>query len=57
VRWLIVNGDDFGASRGINRDILEAHRNELAGARRARGAVRAARCGDRRLHRDGERVI
>jgi predicted glycoside hydrolase/deacetylase ChbG (UPF0249 family) len=26
VKWLIVNGDDFGASRGINRGILEAHR-------------------------------
>jgi predicted glycoside hydrolase/deacetylase ChbG (UPF0249 family) len=26
VKILIVNGDDFGASRGINRGILEAHR-------------------------------
>ena len=25
MRWLIVNGDDFGASRGINRGIAEAH--------------------------------
>jgi chitin disaccharide deacetylase len=25
-KYLIVNGDDFGASRGINRGILEAHR-------------------------------
>src|SRR5436309_14451808 len=25
MRFLIVNGDDFGASRGINRGILEAH--------------------------------
>jgi chitin disaccharide deacetylase len=24
---LIVNGDDFGASRGINRGVVEAHRN------------------------------
>jgi predicted glycoside hydrolase/deacetylase ChbG (UPF0249 family) len=26
VKYCIVNGDDFGASRGINRGILEAHR-------------------------------
>lgn len=26
MRCLIVNGDDFGASRGVNRGILEAHR-------------------------------
>jgi predicted glycoside hydrolase/deacetylase ChbG (UPF0249 family) len=26
MKYLIVNGDDFGASRGINRGILEAHR-------------------------------
>jgi chitin disaccharide deacetylase len=25
MKYLIVNGDDFGASRGINRGILEAH--------------------------------
>jgi len=25
VKYCIVNGDDFGASRGINRGILEAH--------------------------------
>jgi len=25
MKFLIVNGDDFGASRGINRGILEAH--------------------------------
>lgn len=25
MRWLIVTGDDFGASRGINRGILDAH--------------------------------
>jgi chitin disaccharide deacetylase len=25
MRYLIVNGDDFGASRGINRGIVEAH--------------------------------
>jgi predicted glycoside hydrolase/deacetylase ChbG (UPF0249 family) len=24
-KFLIVNADDFGASRGINRGILEAH--------------------------------
>src|SRR5438093_4963081 len=26
MKFLIVNGDDFGASRGINRGILEAQR-------------------------------
>jgi len=26
MKYLIVNGDDLGASRGINRGILEAHR-------------------------------
>lgn len=25
MQYLIVNGDDFGASRGINRGVLEAH--------------------------------
>src|ERR671930_1629409 len=25
VRYLIVNADDFGATRGINRGIIEAH--------------------------------
>ena len=25
MKWLIVTGDDFGASRGINRGIVEAH--------------------------------
>ncbi len=25
VKYLIVNADDFGASRGINRGIAEAH--------------------------------
>src|SRR6266540_5599158 len=25
MKYLIVNGDDFGASRGINRGIVEAH--------------------------------
>lgn len=29
MRYLIVNGDDFGASRGINRGILEAHRRGI----------------------------
>src|SRR5688572_10836224 len=29
MKFLIVNGDDFGASRGINRGILEAHRNGI----------------------------
>ena len=28
-KYLIVNGDDFGASRGINRGILEAHRHGI----------------------------
>jgi predicted glycoside hydrolase/deacetylase ChbG (UPF0249 family) len=26
MKWLIVNGDDFGASHGINRGIIEANR-------------------------------
>jgi chitin disaccharide deacetylase len=29
MKWLIVNADDFGASPGINRGILEAHRNGI----------------------------
>lgn len=29
MKWLIVTGDDFGASLGINRGILEAHRNGI----------------------------
>jgi len=29
MKYLIVNGDDFGASRGINRGILEAHRRGI----------------------------
>jgi len=29
VRYLIVNGDDFGASRGVNRGILDAHRGGI----------------------------
>jgi predicted glycoside hydrolase/deacetylase ChbG (UPF0249 family) len=29
VKTLIVNGDDFGAGRGINRGILEAHRQGI----------------------------
>jgi len=29
MKYLIVNGDDFGASRGINRGILEAHRHGI----------------------------
>src|SRR5262245_34419505 len=29
MRYLIVNADDFGASRGINRGILEAHRRGI----------------------------
>src|SRR6266566_2773221 len=29
MKYLIVNGDDFGASRGINRGILEAHRSGI----------------------------
>jgi predicted glycoside hydrolase/deacetylase ChbG (UPF0249 family) len=29
VRYLIVNGDDFGASRGVNRGILDAHREGI----------------------------
>jgi predicted glycoside hydrolase/deacetylase ChbG (UPF0249 family) len=29
VKWLIVTGDDFGASPGINRGILEAHLNGI----------------------------
>ena len=29
MKYLIVNGDDFGASRGINRGIIEAHRRGI----------------------------
>ena len=29
MKYLIVNGDDFGASCGINRGILEAHRHGI----------------------------
>src|ERR1041385_7974987 len=29
MKFLIVNADDFGASRGINRGILEAHRRGI----------------------------
>ncbi len=29
MRYLIVNGDDFGASRGINRGIVEAHEHGI----------------------------
>jgi chitin disaccharide deacetylase len=29
VKYLIVNGDDFGATGGINRGILEAHRDGI----------------------------
>jgi chitin disaccharide deacetylase len=29
LKYLIVNGDDFGASRGVNRGILEAHRRGI----------------------------
>ncbi len=29
MKWLIVNGDDFGASPGINRGIIEAHRRGI----------------------------
>ena len=29
MKYLIVNGDDFGATHGINRGILEAHRNGI----------------------------
>lgn len=29
MKWLIVTGDDFGASPGINRGILEAHLNGI----------------------------
>jgi predicted glycoside hydrolase/deacetylase ChbG (UPF0249 family) len=29
MRYLIVNGDDFGASPGINRGIVEAHRRGI----------------------------
>src|SRR3954462_986306 len=28
-RQLVVNADDFGISRGVNRGIVEAHRNGL----------------------------
>ncbi len=29
MKYLIVNGDDFGAGRGVNRGILEAYRNGI----------------------------
>jgi chitin disaccharide deacetylase len=29
MKYLIVNADDFGASRGVNRGILEAHRRGI----------------------------
>lgn len=29
MKYLIVNADDFGASRGINRGIIDAHRNGI----------------------------
>lgn len=29
MKYLIVNGDDFGATHGINRGILEAHRDGI----------------------------
>ena len=29
MKWLIVTGDDFGISRGINRGILQAHRDGI----------------------------
>src|SRR5207249_10695652 len=29
MKFLIVNGDDFGASRGINRSIMEAHQHGI----------------------------
>src|SRR5262245_61481826 len=29
MRYLIVNGDDFGASAGVNRGILDAHRRGI----------------------------
>ncbi len=29
MKYLVVNGDDFGASRGINRGILEAHKEGI----------------------------
>ena len=29
MKWLIVTGDDFGMTRGINRGFLQAHRNGI----------------------------
>ena len=29
MKYLIVNGDDFGASRGINRGMIDAHRHGI----------------------------
>src|ERR1043165_1332955 len=29
MKYLIVNADDFGAGRGINRGIIEAHRHGI----------------------------
>ncbi len=29
MKWLIINGDDFGASHGINRGIIQAHHDGI----------------------------
>ncbi len=29
MKYLIVNGDDLGASRGVNRGIIEAHQRGI----------------------------
>ncbi|TME62832.1 MAG: ChbG/HpnK family deacetylase, partial [Chloroflexi bacterium] len=29
MKWLIVNGDDFGLTLGVNRGIVEAHRSGI----------------------------
>ncbi|HEX6810232.1 MAG TPA: ChbG/HpnK family deacetylase, partial [Planctomycetota bacterium] len=62
MKALIVNGDDFGASRGINRGILEAHEHGILtstsllvnapGSEEARGLPRRAPAMSVGLHAD-----
>jgi len=66
MKRLIVNGDDFGASRGVNRGILEAHRNgilssaslmvDAAGSEEAARLARAAAALGVGLHLDVDAI-